>query len=229
MGWHAPNGGRGLSKGDDMPERRPLLRDLIQTFFADYLRLVEPDSAARMVLDRITFPQPGKLAECEDDDFRAIGVVAEVPSHRGELVTVLVQIEPEALTPPEVGRRLGHYLMGLEIRYGQPVLLSILYLRGGRPGVHLESAAIGEACGIELVRIYYTSFGLAETRAEYYLERPEPVAWAFAALMRPTKRTPEEHRCACLERIAAAPLDEELRRRLRQGAEAFLSAGREGA
>jgi hypothetical protein len=226
MGWHAPNGGRGLSKGDDMPERRPLLRDLIQTFFADYLRLVEPDSAARMRLDRITFPEPGKRAECPDDDFRAIGVVAEVPSLSGEMVTVLVQIEPEALTPPEVGRRLGHYLMGLEIRYGQPVLLSVLFLRGGRPGVRLESAALAEVCGIELARIFFTSFGLGETRAEAYLDRPEPLAWAFAALMQPTQRTPDEHRCACLERIAVAPLDEGLRRRLQQAAECFLESAR---
>lgn len=205
-----------------MPERRPLLRDLIQTFFADYLRLVEPDSAAQMWLDRITFPRAEKIAACDDPDFREIGVVAEVPSHRGERVTVLVQIEPEALTPPEIARRLGHYLMGLEIRYGQPVLLSVLYLRGGRSGIRLESGVLGEACGIELVRIFFTTFGLAETHAEYYLERPEPLAWVFATLMRPTKRTPEEHCRACLERIASAPVDEARRLLLRQGAEALL-------
>lgn len=205
-----------------MPDRRRPLRDLIQSCFADYLRLVEPDSACQMWLERAIFPRPEKLAACEDDDFRAIGVVAEVPSHRGEIVTVLVQIEPEALTPPEVARRLGHYLTGLEIRYGQPVLLSVLFLRGGRPGIHLESGVIGEACGIELVRIFFTTFGLAETHAEYYLERPEPLAWVFAALMRPTKRTPEEHRRACLERIASAPVDEERRLLLHRGAEAFL-------
>lgn len=212
-----------------MSDRRPLLRDLIQTFFADYLRLVEPDSAARMWLDRITFPRSEKLIACEDDDFREIGVVAEVPSHRGELVTVLVQIEPEALPPPEIARRLGRYLMGLELRYGQPVLLSVLYLHGGRPGIHLESGVISEACGIDLVRIYYTSFALEETRAEYYLERPEPLAWLFATLMRPAKRTLEEHARACRERIAAAPLDEERRRLLLQGAEAFLPVQQEVA
>jgi hypothetical protein len=212
-----------------MSDRRPLLRDLIQTFFADYLRLVEPDSAVQMWLDRITFPRSEKLIECEDDDFREIGVVAEVLSHRGELVTVLVQIEPEALAPPEIARRLGHHLMELELRYGQPVLLSVIYLQGGRPGIHLESGVISEACGIELVRIYYTSFALAESRAEYFLERPEPLAWIFASLMRPVKRTPEEHRRACLERIAAAPLDEEQRLLLRRGAEAFLPAHQEVA
>lgn len=212
-----------------MSDRRPLLRDLIQTFFADYLRLVEPDSAAQMWLDRITFPRSEKLIACDDDDFREIGVIGEVTSHRGELVTVLVQIEPEALPPPEIARRLGQYLMGLELRYGQPVLLSVLYLHGGRPGIHLESGVISEACGIDLVRIYYTSFALEETRAEYYLERPEPLAWLFATLMRPAKRTPVEHARACLERIAAAPLDEERRRLLLQGAEAFLPARQEVA
>lgn len=195
-----------------MSQRRPLLRNLIRTFFADYLRLVEPDSARQMRLEQITFPR------LEDET----GLVAEIPSHHGETVTVLVKIELEALPPPETGQRLRRYLLGLELRYGQPLLLSLVYLQGGRPGIHLESGVISEACGIELVRIYYTTLSLAEARAEHFLERPEPLAWALATLMRPAKRTPEEHRCACLERIAAAPLDEERRRLLRQGAEALL-------
>lgn len=207
-----------------MSDRRPLLRNLIQTFFADYMRLVEPDSTEQMWLDRVTFPRSENLIDCEDGDFRETGVVAEVLSHRGELVTVLVLIELEALAPPDIARRLGHYLMGLELRYGQPVLLSVIYLQGGRPGVHLESGVISEACGIDLVRIYYTSFALGESRAEYFLDRPEPLAWVFATLMTPVKRTPEEHRRACLERIAGAPLDEERRLLLLRGAETFLPA-----
>jgi hypothetical protein len=212
-----------------MSDRRPLLRDLIQTFFADYLRLVEPDSAIQMCLDQIGFPRPEKLRTCGDGDFRETGVVAEVLSHRGELVTVVVQIEPEILAPPEIARRLGDSLMGLELRYGQPVLLSVIYLQGGRPGIQLESGVISEACGIELVRLYYTSFALAESRAEYFLDRPEPLAWVFSALMRPVKRTPEEHRRACLDRIAAAPLGEDLRLLLRRGTEAFLPPAEEVA
>jgi hypothetical protein len=102
----------------------------------------------------------------------------------------------------------------------------VLFLEGGRPGVRLESGVIGEACGIELVRIFYSTLALAESRAEPYLERPEPLAWALASLMRPTLRTPEEHRRACLERIARAPLGEELRGVLRQAAETLLTPER---
>lgn len=207
-----------------MSDPRPLLRHLIRTFFPDYLRIVEPDSAGKMRLDLITFPTPEKISEWTDDDQLDLGVIAEVPARRGEIVTVLVQVEAEAQTPPEAARRLGCYLTGLELRYGQPVLLSVVYLRGGRAGVHLESAAIGEAFGIELVRIFYTAFCLEDARAEYFLERPEPLAWTLSALMRPIRRSPEEHRRICLERIAATALDEERRALLRQGVEVFSEA-----
>jgi hypothetical protein len=220
-----------------MSDPRLLVRQLIRTFFPDYLRIVETDSAGKMRLDLITFPTPDKIsAWIEDDqndpapnlgaDLRAdlrpdLRILAEVPSRRGEFVTVLVHVETEAQTPPEAARRLGCYLTDLELRYGQPVLLSVVYLRGGRGGVHLESATLAELCGIELVRIFYTAFCLEDARAEYYLERPEPLAWALSALMRPLRRSPEEHRRVCLERIAATALDEERRALLRQGVEVF--------
>lgn len=162
-----------------MSDPRLLLRQLIRTFFPDYLRIVEPDSAGKMRLDLITFPTPEKISEWTEDDQLDLGldfrIVAEVPIRRGEFVTILVQVEAEAQTPPEAARRLGCYLTGLELRYGQPVLLSVVYLRGGRGGIHLESAALAEVFGIELVRIFYTAFCLEEARAEYFLERPEPL------------------------------------------------------
>lgn len=185
--------------------RPDLLRTLIRTFFADYLRLVEPDAAREMRLDRITFPRR---------TFKN-GLIAEVPPRRGEPVTVIVRIEPtrEAFQPLATDlRRLG-------LRYSQPVLLSVLRLTGGRPGANLESAPLGEAFGIELTRIFYTVFGLDGARAEYFLERPEPLAWALSAWMRPLRRHPEEHRRACLERIAAAALSEPQRRLLRRAVE----------
>lgn len=219
-----------------MSDPRLLLRQLIRTFFPDYLRIVEADSAGKMRLDLITFPTPEKISEWIEDDQSDLGadlrpglrsdlrIVAEVPIRRGEFVTILVQVEAEAQTPPEAARRLGCYLTDLELRYGQPVLLSVVYLRGGRGGVHLESATLAEFFGIELARIFYTAFYLEDARAEYYLERPEPLSWVLSTLMRPIRRTPEEHRRICLERVAATALDEESRALLRQGIEVFGEA-----
>lgn len=199
-----------------MPERPSLevhrLRDLIRSFLADYLRIVESDSAAGLRLDGIELRRKRVDGVC---------IVAETAGRRsGKKTTILVRIEAEALAPPEASLRVGRSIRGLRLPYGEPLLTSLVYLQGGRPGPHLDSCVLAEVCGIELARLYFTSFGLNETRAEPYLERPEPLAWALAARMRPTQRTPDEHRRACLERIAAAVLDEKRRSLLQRSVKA---------
>lgn len=199
-----------------MPERPSLevrrLRDLIRSFLADYLRIVESDSAGRLRLDEIALRRRPVDGAC---------IVAETSGRRsGEKVTILVRIEPEALPSPEASLRVCRSIRSLRLPYGEPLLVSLVYLQGGRPGPRLDSCLLAEAGGIEIASFYFTSFGLTETRAEPYLERPEPLAWALAARMRPTQRTPDEHRRACLERIAAAALDEKRRRLLQKSVKA---------
>lgn len=101
---------------------------------------------------------------------------------------------------------------------------SALFLRNGRPEARLESGVVARVHRIEVLQLYYTAFGLSGARAEPYLARPEPLAWAFAALMRPTERTPAEHHAACLERIERADLDEECRKLLRSAVAACRGA-----
>lgn len=201
------------------PERLSLevrrLRDLIRNFFADYLRIVESDCATELRLDDVV-PRRKTLD--------GVAVVAEAASRQGEKVTVLVRVEPEGLTPAETCLRVSESVRGLRLPYGEPVLASMVYLRGGRPGVHLESGVIAQAAGIDLARIYFTTFALAGSRAEHFLERPEPLAWALAARMQPTRRTLDEHRQACLNRIEAAALDEKSRALLRRWVQAFPGA-----
>lgn len=192
-----------------------ILRTLIRSFFADYLRIVEPDAVHGLRLDQIAFrrklPPDGS------------GLLAEVASRtEGESVTVLVRIEPEMLVPGEISLRISRSLRDLRLHYAKPVLASAVYLQGGRPGLRLESGVVARAGRIETARLYFTTFGLTESRAEHFLERPEPLAWALAAWMRPTKRTPDEHRRACLERIAGAALDEKRRTLLRRSVKASL-------
>jgi len=199
------------------PELRRI-RHLIRSFFADYLRIFEPEAAAGMWLDRIAFNRM---------TLDGVGLLAEVPSRRreGGTVSVLVQIEPEALPSSAAADRIRRSLQNLRIPWGAPVLASLLYLRGGRPGAHLKAGAVAEVGGVEMVRIWYTVFSLAATRAESYLNRPEPLAWALAAWMRPTERSADEHRRACLERIAAAALDEKRRVLLRRSVNPLLHRG----
>ena len=177
---------------------------LISHFLPDFLRLAEPDSAAQMVLETCTI-----LPAAGDEGTNIIR--AQVISSRGEGVTVIVAIEPEALPTQQMAQKLADVLIQSELTNGLPVLSSVIYLSGGRPGLHLESAQISAVGNIECVRIYFTAWGLAESRADYYLSRPEPLAWVLAPCMRSISQSQQELLEAAGARINEAQLSEDLR------------------
>jgi hypothetical protein len=195
-----------------MEPSQAAVRDLIRAFLSDYLWLTEPDWAQALDFASLSFP---------GDDGEP-GIAAEVLSHAGERITALVRIAGETLREKEVASWLGWQARRLGLRLGDPVLVSVVALRGGRPGAHLETAVVSRVCGDAVVRAHYTAFGIERARAEYFLERPEPLAWALSALMQPVRRSREAHQRACLERIHAASLDDDRRRLLLGCVEANL-------
>jgi hypothetical protein len=82
-----------------------------------------------------------------------------------------------------------------------------LCLRGGPPGISLGSVADAEL-GPTTNHFRFYLFCLEGSRAEDFLARDQPLGWALAALMRPETLSRAEHKMACLQRIAAAPLDD---------------------
>jgi hypothetical protein len=194
-----------LQPAAPLPDRRiPTVRkihQLISRFLPDFLRLAEPDAAIRMGLGSCTvLPAAGDQTNI---------VFAQVSTSLGEEVTVIVAIEPEALPPAEIAQKLGAFLLQCELTYGNPVLLTVLYLSGGRAGLHLESAQIGTFGDIDCVRLFFTAWGLAESNADYYLSRPEPLAWALVPYMRSISRTQQEVLEAARARSEKAELSED--------------------
>jgi hypothetical protein len=195
---------------------RATVRELLRAFLADYLALTEPDWAPALDFTSLSFLQDGGQNDAE------LGIAAEMLSHAGERITALVRIAGEPLPEREVAGWLGRQSRRLGLRLGDPVLVSVAALRGGRPGANLETAVVSRVCGDAVVRADYTAFGIELARAESFLERPEPLAWALSALMQPVRRSRAAHRQACLERIRAAALDEDRRRLLLGCVEANL-------
>lgn len=198
-----------------MEPSQAAVRDLIRAFLSDYLWLTEPDWAQAMDFASLSFLQDA----CDDGE---LGVVAEILFRKGEKITVLVRIAGEPLREREVAGWVGRQARRLGLRLGDPVLLSVAVLHGGRPGVNLETAVVARVCGDAVVRANYTAFGIEGARAEYFLERSEPLAWALSSLMQPVRWSRAAHKRACLERIHAASLDEARRRLLLGCVESFL-------
>ena len=121
------------------------------------------------------------------------------------------------------------YYMQLRLRHGLMVVPIVFNLKGGAPGVSRPLLAEGFD-DPETARFRFRCFSLSGCRAEEYLERPEPLAWALAALMRPGRWSRAEHRMACFRRIAGADLPDLQRFLLVNCVETYLQlSGRDAA
>ncbi len=112
----------------------------------------------------------------------------------------MVHVEVEARASPEMEERLRRYRNQILARYNMLVVTILINLTRGRPGVCLKSWETD--LGPSFPEHRYVSFGLSGCRAAQYLARPEPLAWAFAALMDPGALSRAELNMACLRRIA---------------------------
>jgi hypothetical protein len=190
-----------------------LFKDLIRSFPADFLNLTAPEVLAQIESQDLDLQPAEVFIDLPRGAQRHLDLVARVRTRAGEPTAVLLNVEIELRYRAAVPARLWSYNRQLSLRYGLLVHTFVLYLRGGAAGVrtavHRESSLGREVCCF-----HYTSFGLSGASAEAYLARPEPLAWAFAALMRWPGNDCFAQRRACLERIA--------RERNLDGARSFL-------
>ena len=185
-----------------MTSHDQLSKSLIKIFFADFLRLVAPESASRLRAEEATFLDKEAFTDWPTGDRREMDLLATVPADQEE-PPLLVHVEIETEARSGMGHRLWEYYMLLRLRHKLPILPILVNLRGGRSGIRREVLREGfEATATAVFR--YRIFGLSGCRAEDWLSRSEPIAWAFAALMRPGSWSRARLKLECLRRIAAS-------------------------
>jgi predicted transposase YdaD len=175
-----------------------IFKQLLRAFLEDFLRLVAPQALERMDL---TSPEPldkELFAGGPHGRRRELDLLVRVRTINGR--PLLIHVEIEARANQGMEERLWRYRNQIQARYDTPVLTIVVYLKRGRPGVCLETRQ--SDLGPDFPELRYISFGLAGCRAADYLARPEPLAWAFAALMDPGSWSRAELKMACLRRIA---------------------------
>jgi hypothetical protein len=180
------------------------MKELLEAFLGDYLRLVEPDVVEHLDLASFACLADAGFLSADGAEL----VVAQARTVLGEPLTILILVEPEPLGEPAIALRLSQVFAAVEIRLGHPLLVSVLFLRGGQAGIHLDTAPVTKVAGLDSVRLYFSTFGLEQSAAEHYLDRPEPLAWGLAAWMRAWHLQGARLEDACRERILAGDLDE---------------------
>ncbi len=182
-----------------------LFREIIPAFAADFAILLIPDVARRLDLGSLDFRREEYFtASPRGGRPRRPDLVARALTRGGDTGEVLLHVEIETRYRSALPPRLCEYNQLLGLSSGLPVHTQVVYCRGGPPGVAHNVFRV-RSLGRTLNTFHYDSLGLSGAPAEPFLARPEPLAWAFAALMRPGDLgSRAELRLACLRRIVAA-------------------------
>ncbi len=212
-----------------MSRHDQLFKDLFRAFFPDLLLLADIDLAALLAADRgsgIKFLDKEVFLEVPEGRRREADLVAELSSPKSSQ-KILIHVEIERRFLNSMGRRLWRYSHQLYLRYDLPVVTIVVFLRGGPPGGQ-RIDYLELAFEWEVHRFRYLSFGLSKLPAQTLLERPEPLAWALAALAQPGELGRAKLKIELLLKIAKAPLREDERYLLTDCVETYLQlAGRD--
>ncbi len=184
-----------------------IFKTVFGLFFEDLVEIVEPELAATLDLRSLKFIR-GETFTDEPQGRRADpDLLAEASSRTGEPKLVLLHLETEAEFRQVIDQRVWRYFMHLKLKYDLPVVSIVVFLTGGAPGV--DRREVVEAVGsIEINCFAYLAFGLSGSLAEDYVDRPQPVAAALAALMRSRVWDKVEQKLRCLRAISRSGLNE---------------------
>jgi hypothetical protein len=175
--------------------------------FQDLIELVDPDLAATLDLSAPKFLGTEAFTDFPEGARAAADLVAETPTRLGEAQLVLVHTEIEGEFRRTIDRRTLRYSMHLRLKFDVPVVSVVVFLTGGPPGVTRRT--IVETVGaLEVDRFTYLAFGLSGSLAEAWVDRPQPLAAALAALMRSEVWDNAERKVRCLKAVRRAELDE---------------------
>jgi hypothetical protein len=213
-----------------MTSHDQLWKDLFRAFFPDLLFLTVPDLAARWVGSLrpggFTFLDKEVFHDLPEGERREVDLLAEIPDRAGGR-KFRIHVEIEQSFSGEIGRRVARYSHHLYLRHPGPVVSIVVFLHGGPPGARWTDH-IERAFEREIHRFNYLSLGLSKLPAQTLLDRPEPLAWALAALTWAGKMGKARLKLELLKKIATAPVSEVERFLLLNSVETYLQlAGRE--
>src|SRR4051812_35569825 len=175
-----------------------IFKQLLHAHLDDFLRLVVPEMLDRLDLSSPEFLDKELFAGGPPGRRRELDLLVRVRTVSGR--PLLIHVEIEARASPGMEERLWRYCNQIQARYETRALTIVINLKRGRPGVCLKCWE--NDLGPSFPGLRYVSFGLAGCQAAEYLARPEPLAWALAALMAPGPLSRAELKMACLRRIA---------------------------
>ncbi|MBE9146425.1 DUF4351 domain-containing protein [Planktothrix mougeotii] len=158
-----------------------LFKELIQTFFWEFIELFIPEILDYVEQDTLTFLPEEIFTDVTSGDKRKIDLLAQV-KWQGKDSYFLIRLENQAYNQKEFERRMFHYFARLDAKYLLPIFPIVIFSYD-EPKRPEKSQYIVNFPNKKILEFNYTAIQLNNLNWRSFLNQPNPVAAALMAKM----------------------------------------------
>jgi predicted transposase/invertase (TIGR01784 family) len=180
-------------------------KELISTFFLEFLELFLPEIASTIDPNSISFLQQEYFADLIEGEEKVIDLLVEV-KRAGQDTTFLVHIEAQASSRSNFNRRMFHYFATLDRRHLKEIY-PIVVFSFDEPYRPEQNRYAVEFPNLKVLEFRFQAIQLNRLNWRDYLDRQNPVAAALMAKMKIAKNDRAKVKAECLRLLVTLQLN----------------------
>jgi hypothetical protein len=180
-------------------------KELISTFFLEFLDLFLPDIARNIDPDSIRFLPQEYFADLVEGDEKIIDLLVEVKLF-GQDTTFLFHIEAQSYSESQINRRMFYYLARLHQNYVKNIYPIVIFSFDQPYRAENNTFKI-EFPNLKVLEFRFHAIQLNRLNWRDYIDRPNPVAAALMSKMKVAKGDRPKVKAECLRLLVTLKLD----------------------
>jgi predicted transposase/invertase (TIGR01784 family) len=180
-------------------------KELISTFFIEFLELFVPELAALVESGSVRFLQQEYFTDVLAGEKKIIDLLAEVKL-RGQDATIVLHFEAQSASESAFNRRLFYYFSVLHQRQGKDIY-PIVVFSFDKPFRAESDQYQVEIAGLRVLDFRFKAIQLNRMNWRDYLDQANPVAAALMSKMRIATEDRPKVKAECLRLMVTLKLD----------------------
>ncbi|MBD2458520.1 Rpn family recombination-promoting nuclease/putative transposase [Nostoc sp. FACHB-87] len=182
-----------------------LFKELLSTFFVEFLDLFLPQVASQIDRDSIQFLPQEVFTDVTSGEKKEIDLLAQV-RYQGQETCFLIHVENQSYTKKEFAKRMFKYFARLHEKYDLPIYPVVIFSfdEPKRPEPQNYRVRFGD---FNVLEFQFAAIQLNRLSWRDFLTQPNPVAAALMAKMNIPKQERPQVKAECLRLLATLRLD----------------------
>jgi predicted transposase/invertase (TIGR01784 family) len=188
-----------------MTDHDQLFKELLSTFFVEFLELFYPQVASAIDPDSVRFLPQQYFADLNTGELKIIDLLAEVRL-AGQEVGFLIHIEAQASSKPDFTSRMFFYFARLHQKYLQRIYPIVIF-SFDEPYREEANQYVVEFDDFKVVEFNFKMIQLNRLNWRDFINQPNPVAAALMSKMRIEPAERPRVKVECLRLLATLKLN----------------------